>query len=95
MKIAPPALYKIYPPLFQQPFSKSGGPVKPPLFENLVGGSPPVESVGGGAHYDIRYNCAFHPPPPPSPPPSSREIAAKRVVAISFFSSISLETVLI
>ena len=68
MKIAPPALYKIYPPLFQQPFSKSGGPVKPPLFENLVGGSPPVESVWGGG------GCT-----------SSREIAAKRVVAISFF----------
>ena len=29
-------------PLSQQPPSKSWGPVKPPLFENLVRGSPPL-----------------------------------------------------
>ena len=52
-KLQPPPLKKVTPPLSQQPPSESWGPLKPPLFENLVGGStPPAESGGmGGAHY--------------------------------------------
>ena len=44
VKIATPPLKKVTP-------SKSWGPVKPPLFENLVGGStPPPPAEKGGAH---------------------------------------------
>ena len=52
VKIAP--LWKKSLPLSQQSPSKSWGPVKPLLFEYLVGGStPPAErGGGGGAHYD-------------------------------------------
>ena len=43
-------------PSFPTPSSKSWGPVKPPLLENLVGGStPPAERGGGGAHYAINF----------------------------------------
>ena len=45
-----PPLWKKLPPLFQQPPSQSWGPVKLPLFENLVGGStppPPQQKEGG------------------------------------------------
>ena len=43
-------------PSFPAPRSKGWGPVKPSLFENLVGGStapPPPAERGGGSHYDI------------------------------------------
>ena len=50
-----PPLWKKLPTLFQQSPSQGWGPVKPPLFENLVGGSnaPPPHPVaekrrGGG-----------------------------------------------
>ena len=48
-------MWKKSPPLYLQSPSKIWGPVKPPLFENLVGGShsppPPfAESGGGGVH---------------------------------------------
>ena len=45
---------KSYPPLSQQTPSKSWGPVKPPIFENLIGGSTTLfaERGGGYAHYD-------------------------------------------
>ena len=44
----PPAPEKSYLPLFQQPPSQSWSPLKPPLFENLVGSStPPVEKGWG------------------------------------------------
>ena len=51
------------PPLSQQPFSKSWGPVKPPLFENLVGGSFPQQKGrrggrGRGAHYETHQACS-------------------------------------
>ena len=52
--IAPPPPWKKSPPLSQQPPSKSWGPVKPPLFLNLVVGStlPPCRNGGReGAHY--------------------------------------------
>ena len=40
VKIAtPPLPWQKLPPLFQQPLSQSWGPVKPPLFQNLVRGS--------------------------------------------------------
>ena len=40
------------PPFPHHPPSKLWGPVKPPLFENLVGGSTsPAAERGGGAHY--------------------------------------------
>ena len=56
-KIATPS-EKSYPPLFQQPPSQSLGPVKPSLFENLVGGSTPSPTPettrgGGRAHYAL------------------------------------------
>ena len=45
-------MWKKSPPLYLQSPSKIWGPVKPPLFENLVGGShsppPPLQKVGGG-----------------------------------------------
>ena len=56
MKTATPP-EKSHPPLPQQPPSKGWGPVKHPLFENLVGGStpyhppPPAENGKGGSHY--------------------------------------------
>ena len=45
--------WKKSPPLSHQPPSKSWGPVKSPLFENLVEGSTlaPTSRKGGGAHY--------------------------------------------
>ena len=44
------------PPLSQQPSSKTGGPVKSPLFENLVRGSTlPLPTRKGGAHYGVTY----------------------------------------
>ena len=49
-KLQPPE--KNSPPLSQQTSSKSWGPVKPPVFENLFGGStpppPPPHQKGGG-----------------------------------------------
>ena len=50
-KLQPPE--KCHPTLSQQATSQNWDPVKPPLFENLVGGStpsPPAEGgkVGGG-----------------------------------------------
>ena len=56
---------KITTPFFPATSSKNWGPVKPPLFENLVGGSPPPpppsrkggggggEGVGGGGTYYV------------------------------------------
>ena len=60
MQISTP-LKNVTPPLSQQPPSKSWGPAKPPLFENLFGGSTPPagRGGGGGAHYAIH---AIHKP---------------------------------
>ena len=54
MQPLPPSSRKKLPPLFQQPPSQSWGPVKPSLFENLVGGStcPSPPSRRGGAHFE-------------------------------------------
>ena len=57
----PPSPWKKSPPSFPATPSKIWGPVKPPLFENLVGGSTPQQKGegGGGAHYefDLKWNC--------------------------------------
>ena len=46
-KLQLPPTEKKSPSLFEQPPSKSWGPVKPPLFENLIGGSTlPAERKG-------------------------------------------------
>ena len=50
----PPPHEKSHPPSFPATPSKSWGPVKPPLFENLVGSSTsPLAERGGGAHYEV------------------------------------------
>ena len=47
----PPAPEKSHPPLSQRIPSQNWDPVKPLLFENLVGGSnPPAERGVGGVH---------------------------------------------
>ena len=49
-----PLPLKKSPLLSQQPPSENWDPVKPPLFENLVGGSSlPCSNGRGGAHYDF------------------------------------------
>ena len=50
-----PPSEKNYPPLFQQTPSKSWGPVKPPLFENLVEGS----FGEGGEHHGFIMACKW------------------------------------
>ena len=54
MKIATPS-EKSHPPLFQYPFSKRGGPVKPPppfLKIWLEAQTPPPLQKEGGTHYE-------------------------------------------
>ena len=54
VKIAPlPPPWKKSLPSFPATPSKSWGAVKPPLFENLVGDSTPLQKGGGGAHWKI------------------------------------------
>ena len=57
-----PYLWKKSPPLSQQPPSKNGNPVKPPLFENLLEGSTPRPSrKGREVHTNIHAKeCTAH-----------------------------------
>ena len=59
----PPPPRKKSLPLFQQPPSKNGVPVKLPLFENLVGVStlpPSSRKGGGGAHCVFSSISNYH-----------------------------------
>ena len=58
----PPPPEKSHLLLSKQPPSKSWGPVKPTLFENLVGGSPPLppsRKGGGGGCATFVYDTCF------------------------------------
>ena len=59
MTIAAAPPWKKSPLLSQQPPSKSWGLVKPPLFENVVGGSNPSCRKRSGAHYDSSRNSLY------------------------------------
>ena len=61
-KLQPP--WKKSLPLSQKPSSKSWGPVKPPLFENLVGDSTPLPSPLPS----IKGGCTLWPPLTPRHP---------------------------
>ena len=79
-KLQPP--WKKSPPLSQQPPFKSWGPVKPPLFENLVGGSTPPPPAERG--YTVW--------PPLTPPHPTHCTHTKTMLLGSGFHALKFKT---